>query len=386
MALMQLSPFQGDFRLGILGGGQLGKMLIQKALQWNLQTIVMDPSGNAPCRRFASEFVQAKLTDFDEVLRFGRNVDLLTLEIEEVNADALARLEEEGKAVYPQAQVMKIIQDKGLQKQFYERHGIPTAPFRLVNNKKEVFQHQDFLPFAQKLRRSGYDGKGVRLFSHVSELENAFDAPSVLEKKVAIEKELAVIVARNVSGAMKTYEVVEMVFHQETHRLAYLLSPARVPESVAKEAKAIAQAVAEALEIAGLLAIEFFLDIEGRLLVNEAAPRPHNSGHHTIEACLTSQYEQHLRAILNLPLGSTEQPHKALMINLLGEPNHSGRVFYKGVEKALAMPGVYVHLYGKQYTYPYRKMGHITIIGDSFEVLEQKAQQLMQQVKVLSYG
>jgi len=379
-----LNPFQGDFRLGILGGGQLGKMLIQKALQWNIQSIVMDRSPNAPCKKFATEFFAGDISDFHEVLRFGRNVDLLTLEIEHVNADAMEALEAEGKPVFPSSSVVRIVQDKGKQKQFYQTHGIPTAPFFLVENKEELKQRVASFPVVQKLRKGGYDGKGVVILESPADLDSAFDAPSVVEAKIDVEKEIAILLARNRNGEWKTYPPVEMVFHPELNRLDYLIAPASLPPHVMREATEIAVAIGEGLNHVGLLAVELFLTKDAKLYVNEIAPRPHNSGHHTIEANLTSQYEQHLRAILNLPLGPTEQTHYALMWNLLGEPGYSGRARFVGIEEVLKMPLTFVHLYGKQYTYPYRKMGHLTLLGKSREELLHRAEKIRTLVKVIA--
>ncbi|MFM7770616.1 MAG: 5-(carboxyamino)imidazole ribonucleotide synthase, partial [Bacteroidota bacterium] len=350
--------FNPSVQLGVLGGGQLGRMLIQEAVNLNLAVHVLDPSSNAPCAEIATRFVQGNFADYETVLQFGKNLDVITIEIEHVNLEALEELERMGKRVYPKPAALRIIKDKGLQKLFYATHNIPTAPFVLIENKDEATQHLKEGPFMQKMRTGGYDGKGVTPFRNEKDLDQAFDAPSVLEKMVDFEKELAVIVARNEEGEISAFPLVEMEFNSEANLVEFIFSPANVSIETASEATEIAKRLVEKLDHVGLLAVELFLTKEGHLLVNEVAPRPHNSGHHTIEACYTSQYGQHLRAILNLPLGDTALRSAGVMINLLGEKGYSGKAVYAGLKDALNTSGVYVHLYGKEETKPFRKMGH----------------------------
>lgn len=369
-------------RIGILGGGQLGRMLIQEAVNWNLHLSVLEPDPEAPCKDLASRFECGKLTDFDTVYRFGKTVDLLTIEIEHVNVDALEKLEAEGLAVYPQPRVLRLIQDKGLQKKFYSEHKIPTAPYVLVENKAEIVAHAGGFPFMQKLRKGGYDGKGVTPLKDPARLENAFDAPSVLEQFVDFKKEISVIVSRNTKGEVKSFPVVDMLFNPEANLVEFLFSPADISPQVEEEAQRIARRVAEELGIVGLLAVEMFLTRNDEVLVNEIAPRPHNSGHQTIEGNYCSQYEQHLRAILGLHPGSTAIVEPSIMVNLLGEKGFEGEAKYEGLNEVLAMEGVYVHLYGKKITKPFRKMGHVTVLGHSLEEAMQKAKKVQSLLKV----
>jgi 5-(carboxyamino)imidazole ribonucleotide synthase len=380
-----MKPFYDTLKLGVLGGGQLGRMLIQKSVDFNITICVLDSDVNAPCKNIADEFTHGDFAGFDVVYHFGKKVDLLTIEIEHVNADALEKLEEEGVKVFPQSKVIKLVQDKGAQKIFYRANKIPTAEFILIENKEELKKHAGFLPFVQKLRKGGYDGRGVQVMNDVADFEKGFDAPSVLEKFVDFEKEIAVIVARNEKGEMKTFPAVEMDFNPQANLVEFLFSPANISASIENEAKRIAAKIAFDSHITGLLAVEMFITKSGDVLVNEMAPRPHNSGHHTIEANITSQYEQHLRAILNLPLGATDIIKPAVMVNLLGEREYSGHAKYDGLEKVLAMDGVHVHLYGKKITKPFRKMGHVTCMADSLEEAMDKAKIVKETLRVISY-
>ncbi|MCU0433216.1 MAG: 5-(carboxyamino)imidazole ribonucleotide synthase [Bacteroidia bacterium] len=373
-----------NYQLGVLGGGQLGRMLIQDAISLNIPVHTLDPDADAPCKSISHSFTNGSLHDFDTVYAFGKKADLLTIEIEHVNVDALEKLEQEGVPVYPQPAVLRIIQDKGLQKEFYRANGIPTAPFELVNNKSEIAQHAASFPFMQKLRKGGYDGKGVTPLTDPANLDKAFDAPSVLEKFVDFEKELAVIVARSTRGEIKSFPVVDMEFNPEANLVEFLFSPAQIAPEIEHEAKRIAELVAEKLGIVGLLAVELFLTRDGKVLVNEIAPRPHNSGHQTIEGNITSQYEQHLRAIFGLPLGDTALIQPSVMVNLLGEKGFEGTAVYQGIEQIMAEPGVYVHLYGKRFTKPFRKMGHITITAATLEEARQKAHFVKNTLKVIA--
>lgn len=371
-------------KIGILGGGQLGLMLLQAAIDWNLDIHVLDPDPDAPCSRIAPHFRQGSLQDYDTVYAFGKELDVITIEIEKVNVEALEALEKEGKRVYPQPSVIRQIQDKRIQKQFYQDHNLPTADFILTENRLDAARYPDFLPAFHKLGKDGYDGRGVQRISSEADMDKAFDAPGLLEKAVDFAKEIAVIVARNPAGAMETFPVVEMVFHPEHNLVEYLFSPAEISKVLSVEADAIARQTAEAFGIVGLLAVEMFVTKQGKILINEVAPRPHNSGHQTIRANATSQYEQHWRAILGLPLGSTHQYAPAAMVNLLGEEGYTGPAHYQGMATLLATSEVFPFLYGKAITKPYRKMGHVTIMDESTERLKEKVELVKTSVKVVS--
>jgi 5-(carboxyamino)imidazole ribonucleotide synthase len=377
--------FQPDkIKIGVLGGGQLGRMMIQSAINYNLYICCLDPDGNAPCKTFANEFTKGSLTDFDTVYKFGKDKDIITIEIENVNVEALKKLQQEGKKVFPQPEVIEIIKDKGLQKMFYQRNDIPSPDFFLVENRAQIDKYRDFFPFFQKLRTGGYDGKGVVKLGHPNKTEHAFEAPSVLERLVDFDKEISVIVARNESGESKCFPPVECEFNPEANLVEFLFSPANIKKSIEKQAIEIAVKVAEKLNIVGLLAVELFVTRDGKVLVNEVAPRPHNSGHQTIEGNITSQFEQHLRAILNLPLGDTSIIKPAVMINLLGEKNHEGVAKYEGLVDAMKYKGVYIHLYGKTATKPFRKMGHVTVIDDDLNLAKKKAITVKDLIKIVS--
>ncbi|WGQ11208.1 5-(carboxyamino)imidazole ribonucleotide synthase [Pedobacter gandavensis] len=373
-----------DLKLGILGGGQLGRMLIQEAINYNLTTLILDPDTDAPCKHLANYFECGSITDFDTVYNFGKKADIITIEIEKVNIEALEQLEKEGKLVYPQSRVIRLIQDKGVQKQFFKENNIPTAPFQLVNTKEDMRNSNVPFPYMLKQRKDGYDGKGVMKINNLADIDNAFDAPCLIEELVDFEKEIAVIVSRNPNGDMKTFPMVEMEFNAEANLVEFLISPSTYPEAIQERAEIIAKNIATSLNITGLLAVEMFVTRSGEILVNELAPRPHNSGHQTIEGNYVSQFNQHLRAIFNLPLGDTRATNNAVMINLLGEKNHNGVAKYKGLEKVMAIDGVYVHLYGKKYTKPFRKMGHITIVDQNREKAIEKANYIKETLKVIS--
>ena len=372
-----------DLRLGVLGGGQLGRMLIQAANDLNIHIHCLDPDPNAPCSEIAHSFSCGSLTDFNTVLNFGSDKHLITVEIENVNVEALVELEKKGVKVFPQPNVLKLIQDKGLQKEFYLKNNIPTAAFELISSKAELLLKTDF-PFVHKLRTGGYDGKGVKIISNLSEAEQSFDAPSVIEEKIDFQKELSVLVARNEKGEIKTFPLVECEFNPEANLVEFLFSPADVSPEIELKAKEIASQLIGKLNIVGLLAVELFLTKSNELLVNEIAPRPHNSGHHTIECCTTSQFSQHLRAILNLPLGDTSLIQAGAMINLVGEKEFNGPVIYDGLENLLSIPGVFPHLYGKEISKPFRKMGHITITGKDINELKAKRDKIKGLIRVIS--
>lgn len=376
-----MNSFDPQHKIGILGGGQLGRMLIQNAINYNLNISVLDPDANAPCKGI-SNFTKGSITDYDTVYKFGKDKEVITIEIENVNTEALKALEKEGKRVYPQPELIELIQDKGLQKMFYQRNNIPTADFFLVETKEQISKYADFFPFFQKLRKGGYDGKGVVKLTNSDNLEKAFTEPSVLERLVDFDKEISVIVARNANGETKCFPCVECEFNPQANLVEFLFSPASIKKSVEKEAYSIATTVAEKLGIIGLLAVEMFLTKDGKVLVNEIAPRPHNSGHHSIEGNTVSQFEQHWRAILNLPLGDTSIVKPAVMINLLGEMGYEGPAKYEGLEDVMKFGGVYVHLYGKTITKPFRKMGHVTITDDDLVKAKQKAKTVQKILKV----
>ncbi|HNP20180.1 MAG TPA: 5-(carboxyamino)imidazole ribonucleotide synthase [Fulvivirga sp.] len=351
-------------KLGILGGGQLGRMLIQSALDFNIDAKILDPDPDAPCKSLVADFVVGKLTDFDTVYNFGKNCDLITIEIENVNTDALKKLQKEGVKVFPQPNVVELIKDKRIQKQFYLDHNIPTAEFILTENKLEVMANKGFLPAVNKLGTEGYDGRGVQIIRTADDLEKAFDAPGLLEKLIDFETEISVIVARNEKGEVTSFPAVELKYHPEANLVEYLFSPANITKETEEEAQRVAKSVINKLEMVGLLAVEMFVTKDQKILVNEVAPRPHNSGHQTIEANYTSQYEQHLRAIFNLPLGNTEMILPSAMVNLLGEEGYTGIAKYEGLEEVMSLRGTHVHLYGKKNTKPFRKMGHVTVRGE----------------------
>lgn len=381
--------FSSNFTLGILGGGQLGKMLLTETRKFDITTKVLDPSADAPCRIACNTFVQGSLTDFDTVYRFGKEVDVLTIEIENVNVDALKKLQSEGVKVYPTPQTIELIQNKATQKQFYATHNIPTAPFHrfesLTNLQQAVTNEQITLPFVWKSARFGYDGNGVKIVRQLPDLSLLPEGECIAENLVPFAKELAVIVARNVSGEATTYPVVEMEFHPEANQVEYVLCPARISEEIAQKARAIAVQVAQAFQVVGLLAVELFLTAEGEVLVNEVAPRPHNSGHYSIEAAYTNQFEQHLRAILDLPLGNTDSKVAGVMVNLVGAEGYQGDVIYENIEQILAMEGVTPHIYGKRQTRPFRKMGHVTIVNKDIEKARVIAEKVKQTIKVISH-
>ncbi len=379
-----MKAFYGDLRLGILGGGQLGRMLIQQAINYNVTVKVLDPDREAPCRKLCDEFVVGSLGDYETVYKFGKKVDLLTIEIEKVNVDALEQLEKEGVQVYPQPRIIRLIQDKGLQKQFFKENDIPTAEFQVISSAEQLKQSHIPFPYIQKLRRDGYDGRGVYKVFDESYLANAFTEPSLIERLVDFEKEIAVIVARNENGETKAFPMVEMEFNPEVNLVEFLIAPSTLPFQIHEEAERIAKRIADCLNIVGLLAVEMFLDKNGKILVNELAPRPHNSGHQTIEGNVVSQFEQHLRAIFNQPLGDTACLNHAIMINILGEAGHEGPAVYQGIEKVLECAGVYIHLYGKALTKPFRKMGHVTIVDADREKAIEKARFVQGTLKVVS--
>ena len=371
-----------DLKIGVLGGGQLGRMMLQSAADFNLDIHMIDPDPNAPCSKMANSFTVGALTDYDTIMAFGADKDVLTIEIEAVNTQALKELESQGKKVFPQPNIVELIQDKRKQKTFYKANRIPTADFVLTEKKADVIRQKSFLPAVNKLGKGGYDGQGVQVLKTEEDLEKAFDAPSLLEDLVDFQKELSVIVARNESGEVKCFPLVEMVFHPVANLVEFLFAPAEVTKAIEEKAYKLAEDVITKLDMVGLLAVEMFLTQDNDILVNEVAPRTHNSGHQTIEANITSQFEQHLRAILDLPLGSTELIKPAAMVNVLGEDGFKGNARYEGLKELLSIPGVHLHLYGKKVTKPFRKMGHITITDENTVSLKEKALKVKEILKV----
>ena len=375
-------------KLGILGGGQLGKMLLQCTRTWDVYTKVLDPDSQAPARLACDEFHVGSLKDFDTVYHFGKDCDVLTIEIEHVNVEALHALKAEGVKIHPDPEALEIIKDKGLQKMFFKTHNLPTSDFALFDNKAHVLlaieKGQVKLPFVQKSRTDGYDGRGVQVVNTHADLEQLIDAPCLVEELVQLQEEIAVIAARNEQGEIVCYDPVAMEFVEGANMLDLLLYPYNPGKALLDEAQKIASRLIQEFNICGLLAVEFFIDRNGRLLINEVAPRPHNSGHQTIESSITSQYEQHLRAILNLPLGSTDVIIPSAMVNLLGAEGYSGQVHYENFNACLSKPGVHLHIYGKKQTKPYRKMGHVTVTHTSLDEAKKIALWVKQQLQVKS--
>lgn len=371
-------------KIAILGGGQLGRMLIRSAIDFNIEVAILDPNPEAPCKENAAEFEVGDLTDFDTVYNFGAKHDLITIEIEQVNTQALQKLSEEGKKVFPQPHIIEMIQDKRIQKQFYQKNGIPTADFMLTENLADIEANADFLPAVNKIGKGGYDGRGVQVMRTPKDIAKGFDAPGLLEKLIDFEKEISVIVARNEEGEIKAFPPVELVFHPEANLVEYLLAPAQIEETITQQAHDIAVNLAKKLEIVGLLAVEMFVTKEGKVLVNEIAPRTHNSGHQSIESNMTSQFEQQLRAILNWPLGDTSLFISSAMINLLGEEGHEGEAVCKGFKEVLEIPGCHLHLYGKKITRPFRKMGHVTVRDQDMEQLMKKVDFVKKTIKFVT--
>ena len=382
-----MNYFSSDFKLGILGGGQLGKMLLAETRKFDIQTYVVDPSPEAPARIACNKFFEGDLMDFDTVYNFGKQVDLLTFEIELVNIEALELLEMEGLKVYPSSITLKQIQNKGIQKDFYTQHQIPTADYTRFEStailKTAVENSKIQLPFIWKCTEFGYDGNGVKVIRTAADLNDLPNVECIREDMIPFKNELAVIVCRNPLGEIKTYPVVEMEFHPEANQVEYVICPARIDDAVADKARAIALTVSEKFNHVGLLAVEMFQTNDDEILVNEVAPRPHNSGHYTIEASYTSQFENQLRAILELPLGSTESKLGAIMVNLVGEEGYSGDVIYQNIDKIMSWPGVTPHIYGKRQTRPFRKMGHVTIVNEDINEARHIAEKVKNTIKVI---
>ncbi len=383
-----MNYFSSDFKLGILGGGQLGKMLLFDTRKFDIQTYVLDPSDEAPCKIACNQFFKGDLMDFETVYNFGKQVDVLTFEIELVNLDALVQLEQEGLKVYPSPKTLQLIQNKGIQKEFYVKNNIPTAPFERFENlqhlKSAVRSSAVEMPFVWKCTEFGYDGNGVKVVRTIEDLENLPNVECIAETMVPFKNELAVIVCRNPSGEIKTYPVVEMEFHPEANQVEYVICPARIDDKIADKARAIALNVSQQFNHVGLLAVEMFQTEADEILVNEVAPRPHNSGHYSIEASYTSQFENHLRAILDLPLGNTDSKAAGIMVNLVGSEGFSGDVIYENIETILGWNGVTPHIYGKKQTRPFRKMGHVTIVNKDISEARRIAEDVKNTIRVIA--
>ena len=376
--------FSSNFKLGVLGGGQLGKMLLTETQKFDIYTSILDNSAEAPCAQICNEFHQGDLLDFDTVYNFGKKVDLLTIEIEHVNIEALLKLEKEGLKIHPQPSVIQIIQHKGKQKDFFVENNIPTSPHKRFQFLEDLKNENLSFPFVWKSAQFGYDGTGVKIVKNQNDLNSLVNTPCIIEELIPFKNELAVIVARNNDGEIKTYPVVEMEFHPEANQVEYVICPARISDEVAQKARNIALKVAESFEHIGLLAVELFQTENDEILVNEVAPRTHNSGHYSIEASYTSQFEQHLRSILNLPLGNTDSKVAGIMVNLVGEEGYSGDVVYENMEEILKMDGVTPHIYGKKQTRPFRKMGHVTVVNNDIEEARRVAEKVKNTIKVIS--
>lgn len=377
-----------DKKVGILGGGQLGKMLVQAGSVLGLDLYVLEKDESFPAASVCPQLVLGDFKNYDDVLNFGRQMDVVTIEIESVNIEAVKQLELEGIEVHPSSSVLEIIRDKGTQKSFYKDKGIPTSDFALYASKEDILKAIEegslTIPFVQKLRTGGYDGRGVCVIKTVEELDELLEGASVIEDLVSIDKEIAVLVARSAGGEVVCYDPVEMQFHSGANMLDTQIAPARISNEEKNKAIELGIGLVKSLGMTGLLAIEMFLDTDGGLLINEVAPRPHNSGHHTIEACITSQYEQCLRAILNLPLGSIDLRSQSILYNVLGEPGYQGKAKLQGTEILLGLDDVHLHWYGKEKTRDFRKMGHINILGTDLDEIANRLQIIRENLKVIS--
>ncbi len=370
--------------IGLIKGGQLGLMLIQASEHYHDDYHVLDGDPTAPCRKYAKSFTEGEALDKETVLNFAKDLDAIVIEFEHVNVEALEELEAQGVKIYPSAKILKMVQDKGTQKQYYLNGDFPTAPFDLVVDAKDAREQIDILPIVQKTRTAGYDGKGVQVIRSEEDYDKLFDQPSVLEKMVDFQAEIAVMVARNVDGDVVTWTAVEMDFHPEHNLVEFLHCPSSLPQGVLDTADELARRLAEELELVGILAVEMFVEEDGTVLINEIAPRAHNSGHHTIEACETSQFEQIARIVHGEALGNTALKSPAVMVNILGEVGHTGPAKVQGQEEAEALGNVFVHLYEKEVTKPARKMGHVTVLDQDLEKAKAKAKMVKNTLKIVS--
>jgi len=363
-------------KIGILGGGQLGRMLLQSAVNYPVKTYLMENDEHAPAAHLAHYFTKGDITAYDDVYNFGKQLDAITIEIENVNIEALEKLFEEGVKVYPHPNALRIIKNKISQKEFYKNNEIPTSEFIVTNSLADLKNHSSFLPAVHKLAMGGYDGKGVQVLNNESDINKGFDAPSVLEKKINIHQEIAIIIAVNETKQTAIYPAVEMAFNNNLNLLDYQICPAAISEKVLWKSEAIALQVIKQLNSPGIYAVELFADKDENVFVNEIAPRVHNSGHHTIEGNYSSQFDMLWRVMLEYPLGNTDVILPSALVNIIGENNHTGEAMYEGLEEVLKMDNVFVHLYGKSQTKPGRKMGHVTILSNEKQELIHKANQI----------
>jgi len=374
---------ENQMKIGILGGGQLGRMFMQNALNYPFEVYFLESDSSAPCAVFRDFFTQGDFKNYQSVLDFGKDKEVIGIEIENVNVPALRELQKLGKKIIPSPDCLEIIKDKGLQKQFYQKNNLPTASFFLIENKAELLKIGDLsFPFVQKLRIGGYDGKGVQVIHNQEEISNLWDAPSVIETAVEIEKELSVIVSKNERGETQVFDVVEMVFNPKLNLVDYLFSPAEISSKNKRIAQEISIKTVESFQTAGVFCVELFLSKNDEILINEIAPRVHNSGHQTIEASTSSQYDQMLRVLTNLPLGEVRTRELSAMINLIGEPDFDGLAHYEGIEKIVSLPETYIHLYGKKNAKAGRKMGHVTVLGKDKADIEEKIHFIKSNLKV----
>ena len=371
-------------KIGILGGGQLGRMLLQAAVNYPAETYLMENDEECPAAHLCHHFTKGDIKDFDAVYNFGKGLDAITIEIESVNEDALEKLESEGVKVYPKPAALRIIKNKILQKQFYKDQQLPTAAFVITQNLQELKNNESFLPAVHKLAAGGYDGRGVQIIKTKADMSKGFNSPALLEKMVNIHKEIAQIVAINEKGETALYPAVDMVFNPDLNLLDYQISPADIPDKALWKIEAIAITLVKNLKSPGIFAVEFFIDRNGEVYVNETAPRVHNSGHHTIEANYSSQFDMLLRIMLNYPLGNTDHILPAAIVNMLGAQGYTGEAKYEGLNEVLQMENVFVHIYGKKETKPGRKMGHITILSKEKQELTHKANSIKQCMKVIA--
>jgi 5-(carboxyamino)imidazole ribonucleotide synthase len=381
-----MNYFSSDFKLGILGGGQLGKMLLQVTSRLSIKTNILDPSKDSPCKNLCNEFEIGNLMDFDSVYQFGKKCDLVTFEIEHVNIEALEKLESEGTKVYPSSKTLKIIQNKNLQKQFFIDNNIPTSDFWYFKSPKDFknsfHKNQISFPCVWKKTKFGYDGYGVKIIKSIKQIDNLPNEEFIIEEFIPFEKELATTIVRNNSGDIQIFPLVQMDFNKESNQVEYVVCPAQVNREIKDLANALAMKVSKSFKHVGLLAIEMFLTKDNKILINEVAPRPHNSAHYSIEACENSQFQQHINSILNLKLGSCKSNSNAIMVNLVGEKGYSGPVIYQGIEEAMEQSNVSVHIYGKSNTKPNRKMGHVTVTDENLKNGLKKAKSIKNLIKV----
>jgi 5-(carboxyamino)imidazole ribonucleotide synthase len=384
MLLIFATNSKSMLKIGILGGGQLGRMLLQAAANYPVETFVMENDAGCPAANLCGHFTKGDIKNYEDVYSFGKGLDAITIEIESVNEEALEKLEQEGVKIYPKPSVIKTIRNKILQKQFYKAHEIPTSEFIVTQTLEELKEHIGYLPAVHKIGVGGYDGRGVQVIKTTADIEKGFDAPSVLEKMVSIKKEIAQIVVVNDKGETALYPPVDMIFNPDLNLLDYQVSPADIPEKTKWKVEAVSIAVVKALKSPGIFAVELFVNGEGDVYVNETAPRVHNSGHHTIEANYSSQFDMLWRVMLGYPLGNTEHIVPAAIINLLGAEGYNGDAVYEGLNEVLQIENAFVHIYGKKQTKPGRKMGHVTILSKEKQELIHQANRVKNTIKIIS--